>query len=175
MKNISLILGGARSGKSEYAETLATSTAEEYGLQKLYIATAENRDDEMNARIIKHKQRRGTDWQTFEEPLNIASLIETAQNANSVIMIDCLTLWLSNLMAAEKDINAETERLKNTLEVAECPIILISNEVGLSIVPENALARAFRDEQGLLNQKLAKGATNVVFMAAGLPLILKQA
>lgn len=175
MKNISLILGGARSGKSEYAETLAITSAEKSGLEKLYIATAENRDHEMNTRIVKHRERRGADWKTIEEPLNIASIIETRQNENTVILVDCLTLWLSNLMTAEIDIQVQSERLKNTIDAAKCPIILISNEVGLSIVPENALARAFRDEQGLLNQKLAKQATNVVFMAAGLPLILKQA
>lgn len=174
MKNTSLILGGARSGKSQYAENLINISAAENDLHKIYIATAENRDAEMNTRIEQHQQRRGSEWQTYEEPFGIAKLIAQQQSEQSIILVDCLTLWLSNLMLAEKNVVNETDALLQTLEEASGHIILISNEVGLSIVPENALARAFRDEQGLLNQKLAKLATNVVFIAAGLPLILKQ-
>lgn len=168
MNKITLIFGGARCGKSHYAEQLANK----YN-HKIYIATAENRDGEMHARIEQHKQRRGTEWQTIECPLKLADHISKINQPDTIILIDCLTLWLSNMMEANQDIAKETENLTTALKKTNNDIILISNEVGLSIVPENPLARAFRDAQGLLNQTIASAATNVIFMAAGLPLIMK--
>lgn len=168
MPKVSLILGGAKSGKSKYSEDL-TSNYE----NKIYIATAEARDGEMKDRIKAHQKQRGTSWQTIEEPLNIKDHIQSLHEPNSVILIDCITLWLSNLFEQNCNIETETNLLLKTLPNCSADVILVSNELGLSIVPENALARKFRDEQGILNQKLAKVATNVVFIAAGLPINLK--
>ena len=166
---ISLILGGARSGKSQYAENLSNDYE-----KKIYLATAQARDNEFKERIKIHQQRRENSWQTLEEPLQIANVITTHSHPETVVLIDCLTLWLSNMLEHKKNPEQETNTLIKALAQANGPIIMVSNEVGLSIVPENALARHFRDEQGKLNQALAKVATNVVFIAAGLPLILKQ-
>lgn len=168
MPKISLILGGAKSGKSKYAEDL-TSNYE----NRLYIATAEARDEEMKDRIKAHQKQRGTTWQTIEESLNIKDHLEAQHEPNSVILIDCMTMWLSNLFEQNWNIETETKLLLKALPNCSADVILVSNELGLSIVPENALARKFRDEQGILNQKLAKGANNVVFIAAGLPINLK--
>ncbi len=168
MNKISLILGGAKSGKSTYAENQANSYK-----NKLYIATAEARDEEMQKRIKSHQNMRDDKWQTIEEPINLSAELNKPYPENTVILIDCLTIWLSNLMERELNIEEHTNLLLEKLPNCSADVILVSNEVGLSIVPENALARAFRDEQGLLNQRLAKGATNVVFIAAGLPLKLK--
>ena len=166
---ISLIIGGARSGKSQYAESLCENHE-----KKIYLATAQAHDEEFQQRIKVHQQRRENKWQTIEEPLDITNIITIYSRPETVVLIDCLTLWLSNLLEHEKDIEQETNALITALDQADGPVIMVSNEVGLSIVPENALARRFRDEQGKLNQALAKVATNVVFIAAGLPLILKQ-
>lgn len=171
--SISLILGGARSGKSRYAEELAATCG-----NRLYLATAvfdiaTGDDKEMTARIAQHKLRRGEHWQTIEEPLEIDKVIKAESRPDNIILIDCLTIWLSNLLYHERDIEAHTSRLLESLSAAPGDILMVSNEVGLSIVPENALARRFRDEQGRLNQTLAKAAHNVVFIAAGLPLTLK--
>jgi adenosylcobinamide kinase/adenosylcobinamide-phosphate guanylyltransferase len=169
---IHLILGGARSGKSTYAETLAETFQD-----KIYLATADhntsNQDDEMSARIRAHQIRRGEYWRTIEEPVTIYDRISDESQSGNVILIDCLTLWLSNLMFKELSLELHQNRLLESLKNVEGHIIMVSNEVGLSIVPENALARRFRDEQGRLNQTLAKAADNVVFIAAGLPLTLK--
>ncbi len=170
MSKITLILGGARSGKSQFAERLA-----EQQVDKLYLATGEASDKEMQTRIEIHQSRRGNDWKIIEEPLDIASKLFNEARKNRVILVDCLTLWLSNLMMAEKSPIEETDKLLKALENPEGHIIFVSNEVGLSIVPENKLARKFRDEQGILNQRLANRADNVVFIAAGLPLYLKEA
>ncbi len=166
---ISLILGGARSGKSQYAEVLCENNE-----KKIYLATAQAHDNEFKERIKTHQQRRKKSWLTIEEPLKLADVIATHSHPETVVLIDCLTLWLSNLLEHEKNPEQETNTLIKALTQAGGPVIMVSNEVGLSIVPENALARHFRDEQGKLNQALAKVATNVVFIAAGLPLILKQ-
>lgn len=166
---LSLILGGARSGKSRFAETLIVTA----GLPALYLATAEARDDEMRDRIAAHRARRGSGWTTIEEPVELVNrLLEEADGARP-ILIDCLTLWLSNLMGAGNDIGFEIERLLAVLPKLEAPIVMVANEVGLGIVPENAMARAFRDHAGRLNQSVAAIAQRVVFMAAGLPLALK--
>lgn len=168
MPKVSLILGGAKSGKSKYAEDLSANYE-----NKLYIATAEARDEEMKDRIKAHQKQRGTNWQTIEEPLNIKDHLEAQNEPNSVILVDCMTIWLSNLFEQNCNIETETNLLLKTLPNCSADVIMVSNEVGLSIVPENALARKFRDEQGILNQKLAKVANNVVFIAAGLPINLK--
>ena len=163
-----LILGGARSGKSRYAEELFADFA---GLST-YIATAQAFDDEMAARIAEHKRRRGDSWRTIEAPLDLARAIYSAP-AETPLLIDCLTLWLSNLVLNEQDVEAATVALEDALHKRSGPTVLVSNEVGLSIVPDNALGRRFRDEQGRLNQRMATLADRVVFIAAGLPIILK--
>jgi adenosylcobinamide kinase/adenosylcobinamide-phosphate guanylyltransferase len=162
-----LVLGGARSGKSRYAERLL----EENGVPSVYLATAEAGDAEMAERIRHHRERRGAFWSTIEEPLDLAARI--AGEARPML-VDCLTLWLSNLLHAGRDIERESGRLLDALAAASGPTVLVSNEVGLGIVPENALARAFRDHAGRLNQAVAAAADRVVLMAAGLPLVLKE-
>ena len=167
MSRVRLILGGARSGKSRYAEGLAKAAT---GL-KTYIATAEAFDDEMRARIARHRiERADNGWQTIEIPLDLTAAL---RGASGFVLIDCVTLWLGNLMHHQHDIGAALEDLCAALAGNAAEVVLVSNEVGLSIVPENAMARRFRDEQGLANQKLAAVADEVVFIAAGLPIKLK--
>lgn len=170
MAPIIFVLGGARSGKSRFAEERTRAfPAEEY----VYIATAECRDQEMESRIALHRERRGTDWRTIEAPFRLSeALVSTSRNGRA-ILVDCLTLWLTNHLLAEADLETEYERLASSLAKTEGPVVLVSNEVGLSIVPENALARRFRDEAGRLNQKIAAIASEAWFVAAGLPLRLK--
>jgi adenosylcobinamide kinase / adenosylcobinamide-phosphate guanylyltransferase len=164
---VTLVLGGARSGKSRFAESLLGSAT-----QRIYLATAEARDEEMRERILDHQARRGQGWHTIEAPLDIATPI--AQAGPDAVLVDCLTLWLSNLMAAHLSIEEATTGLCQALGKVQAPIVLVSNEVGLGIVPENALAREFRDHAGRLNQTIAAAAARVFFIAAGLPLILKD-
>lgn len=166
---VTLILGGARSGKSRLAEQLA----EKRGGRLVYIATAEAWDDEMKARIAEHKSRRGHRWHSLEAPVAIAEVLQAIPADTGAVLIDCLTLWLSNLMHAGRDLNAETAGLLTALNHATFPVLLVSNEVGLGIVPDNKLARDFRDAQGRLNQAVAAAADHAIFMAAGLPLVLK--
>ncbi len=169
LPRIALILGGARSGKSRFAETLAASV----GGKALYLATAEQGDAEMETRIAAHRARRGAGWTTIEEPVDLVNRLLELAEGSSPILIDCLTLWLANLMAAGRDIGFEIERLLAVLPRMGAPVVLVANEVGLGIVPDNALARAFRDHAGRLNQRIAAIADRVVFVAAGLPLTLK--
>jgi len=164
-----LVLGGARSGKSRYAEKLA----EGHRGAKIYVASAEGGDDEMRARIAGHRARRGEDWTTLEAPLDAAGAIAGADGPKTFILFDCVTLWVSNLMAAGSGVETEAARLAALLPRIAGRLVIVSNEVGLGIVPDNALARAFRDEAGCANQVLAEAADEVVFMAAGLPLRLK--
>ncbi|MFA5955403.1 bifunctional adenosylcobinamide kinase/adenosylcobinamide-phosphate guanylyltransferase [Hyphomicrobium sp.] len=164
---LTLVLGGARSGKSAYAERLLTGIPGPWA----YIATAEAFDDEMRERIKLHKGRR-TGWVDHEVPLDIADTLAN-RTAELPSLVDCLTLWLSNVMHAERPVAGATDALITALSKRVAPCVLVSNEVGLGIVPENALARAFRDEAGRLNQKIAAAADRVVFVAAGLPLTLK--
>jgi adenosylcobinamide kinase / adenosylcobinamide-phosphate guanylyltransferase len=164
-----LVLGGSRSGKSRYAEKLIASA----GLPALYIATAEARDAEMQARIEVHRVRRGAAWTTIEEPRELVNALLGAAERAQPILVECLTLWLANLMGAGRDIGFEIERLLAALPRLRAPVVMVTNEVGLGIVPENDLARRFRDQAGLLNQRVAATADRVVFMAAGLPLALK--
>ena len=164
-----LILGGARSGKSAYAEKLAAM----HRGRRIYLATAQARDAEMQERIKAHRQRRGEGWKLIEEPVNIAPIMAGYQDIDTFILVDCLTLWLSNLMEKNGDVESETQLLIHALTQSQATIVLVSNEVGLGIVPDNALARAFRDAAGRLNQQIATACDEVVFMAAGLPLYMK--
>jgi adenosylcobinamide kinase/adenosylcobinamide-phosphate guanylyltransferase len=173
LHGITLVLGGARAGKSAYAERLITASL---GPRQtaLYIATAEAHDQEMADRIAAHRARRGATWETCEAPLELADTIRRLARPDRPILVDCLTLWVSNLLGAARDVDAETARLLETLQGAGGPVVLVSNEVGLGIVPDNALARAFRDHAGRLHQAVADIADRVVFVAAGLPLTLKE-
>ena len=166
---LTLILGGARSGKSSYAEALLTALPKPWA----YIATAEAFDDEMRQRINHHQARRGAGWVQYETPLDIAATL-SGDAAGQPCLVDCLTLWLSNLMHASRDVESETEMLAEWLRDARHPVLLVSNEVGLGLVPETPLGRDFRDAQGRLNQAIAAAVPNVVFVAAGLPLWLKR-
>jgi adenosylcobinamide kinase / adenosylcobinamide-phosphate guanylyltransferase len=166
---ITLVLGGARSGKSRYAESLFAALPPPW----TYVATAEPGDDEMTARIAAHRARRGSQWKIVEEPHEIAEAIVLSQP--KPVLIDCLTLWLSNMMLADSDIDAEVARLERALEAALAPVVLVSNEVGSGIVPDHPLGRKFRDLQGMLNQRIAARADHVVLMVAGLPLAVKGA
>ena len=162
------MLGGARSGKSRYAETIVMASPPPW----IYVATAEPFDDEMKLRIAEHRGRRGSSWQTVDAPLDLAEAIANAP-ASAVVLVDCLTLWLSNLMFKARDIAAETQRLETALGARQAATILVSNEVGSGIVPDNAEARRFRDLQGRLNQQMAARAGRVVLLVAGLPMIVK--
>jgi adenosylcobinamide kinase / adenosylcobinamide-phosphate guanylyltransferase len=165
---LTLVLGGARSGKSRYAEGLLTALPSPW----IYVATAEARDAEMAERIAAHRARRGTGWQTIEAPHDLALAIEAAP-AGASVLVDCLTLWLSNRMLAEVDVDTEIGHLEAALDRRAGPVVLVSNEVGFGIVPDSALARRFRDLQGRLNQRIAARADRVVLVVAGLPLIMK--
>jgi adenosylcobinamide kinase/adenosylcobinamide-phosphate guanylyltransferase len=171
---LTLVTGGARSGKSRYAEGLIDAAAGAHdGTKRTYVATAEAGDAEMASRIAEHQARRGAHWTTIEVPFDLCDGLRRANANGGPVLVDCLTIWLSNLMAAERDIEAETAALTTTLASLDCSVVLVSNEVGLGIVPDNALARRFRDHAGRLNQAVAAAADRVVFVAAGLPLILK--
>ena len=164
-----LILGGARSGKSRRA----LACAEALGPRRMFIATAEAWDDEMAVRIARHKTERGGGWSTLEAPLELVKGLHQASKEADVCLIDCLTLWLSNLMHQDRDVDAETQTLCDAIARASIPVILVSNEVGLGLVPETPLGRAFRDAQGRLNQDIARVCDRVEFVAAGLPIALK--
>ena len=164
-----LVTGGARSGKSLYAEGLVNASQRE----RIYVATCTPFDDEMHQRIDRHRDQRGEGWRTIEEPRDLAGVIAAESTEGRAILIDCLTLWLSNLIFAEADPEAETARLAGALRAAPGPVVLVTNEVGSGIVPDNALARRFRDEQGRLNRRIAELADVAVLVAAGLPLVLK--
>jgi adenosylcobinamide kinase/adenosylcobinamide-phosphate guanylyltransferase len=164
-----LILGGARSGKSGFAEELAGAMQGEF----LYIATAQALDDEMTDRIARHRAGRGDHWHTVECPIDLPAVLKEIAHANSVILIDCLTLWLSNLMLVDHDIAAARSALVETIMSSAGTILLVANEVGQGIVPANALARRFRDEAGWLNQAVARAADDVWFVTAGIPQQLK--
>jgi adenosylcobinamide kinase/adenosylcobinamide-phosphate guanylyltransferase len=165
---LTLVLGGARSGKSRYAESLVTACPPPW----TYVATAEPLDDEMRARIAEHRARRGADWRTVEAPCDLAEALQR-NSAGGVVLVDCLTLWLTNRMLADADIEEDSARLEAVLSGIAAPVVVVSNEVGLGIVPDNALARRFRDAQGRLNQRIAARADRVVLMVAGLPLVVK--
>lgn len=163
-----LILGGARSGKSSIAEKLVSQR----GKPRIYIATAEAWDDEMRDRVARHRTDRGPGWQTVEAPLDLAGALGRV-DPGAAVLVDCATLWLTNHLLAEHDLDAETARLAEAIAACPAPVTLVSNEVGWGIVPDNALARRFRDAQGRLNQQMAAQADLVLGVMAGLPFALK--
>jgi adenosylcobinamide kinase/adenosylcobinamide-phosphate guanylyltransferase len=165
---LTLVIGGARSGKSAFAEGLATASTR----PRRYIATAEAWDDEMRDRIARHRQDRGAGWLTIEAPLDLAAALAEAR-ADEVVLVDCATLWLTNHLLADHDLDDLTTALVAALSTCAASVVIVSNEVGFGIVPDNALARRFRDAQGRLNQRLAAEAGLVVTVIAGLPLVLK--
>lgn len=163
------VLGGARSGKSRYAQ----ARAEALGGDPVFVATAEAFDDEMQGRIARHQADRDARWRTVEVPRDLPAAIDALSAREAVVLVDCLTLWVSNLLLADADIARAASELCGAIARFEGHLILVSNEVGLGIVPDNALARQFRDAAGQLNQSVAAAASEVVLLAAGLPLTLK--
>lgn len=165
-----LVLGGARSGKSAHAEKIARAS----GLNRIYVATGEARDEEMRQRIARHREDREQDgWTTIEEPIGLPTVLMREASPSRVLLVDCLTLWLSNLLLAGRDVASARAALLTAISNARGPVVFVSNEVGMGIVPETPLGRAFRDAQGQLNQAVAGAVPEVIFVAAGLPLVLK--
>jgi adenosylcobinamide kinase/adenosylcobinamide-phosphate guanylyltransferase len=164
---LTLVLGGARSGKSRHAESIITALPGPW----VYIATAQAFDDEMRARIAAHRARRASGCNTMEVPVDLAGALATA--AGHPVLVDCLTLWLTNLLLDGLDVSVATTALDTALDARDAPTVLVANEVGLGIVPDNALARDFRDHAGLLNQRMAARADSVLFLVAGLPMRVK--
>ena len=172
-KQILLITGGARSGKSKYAE----QRAEELGARRLYIATAEAKDEEMAQRIAEHKKRRGNDWATVEEPVELSAALLAQRGRIDCALVDCLTIWLSNLLL-HRDAEVAGDKVENLVETLpglDFHLVLVTNEVGWGIVPDNRLARQFRALAGWANQRIAAAANEVVLTVAGIPMILKKA
>lgn len=169
LPRLSLVLGGVRSGKSRYAERLVL----ESGLEPVYVATAEALDEEMARRIAAHRARRGDCWRTIEAPLELCATLARECTPERAVLVDCLTLWLTNLMVARRDVGAEATRLIDQVRRARGPLVIVSNEVGAGVMPTNAMARAFADHAGVLHQELAGIADAVTLMVAGLPLAMK--
>jgi len=171
MQKSVFILGGSRSGKSDYALKEASALPG----KKAFIATAQALDEEMRVRIEKHRNERDKQWVTHEEPLGVSRLIKDIGDQYDVMLVDCLTLWLSNIMHAGYDVRSEIRDLASTIaRDRAASLYIISNEVGLGLVPESPLGREYRDNLGILNQEIAKASTDVFFMAAGIPLRIKQ-
>ena len=168
LPGLTLILGGAASGKSAFAESLVTGT----GRGRVYLATAQILDAEMREKVCKHKEMRGNGWRTIEAPLDVGRAL-AGISGDQTVLLDCITMWLSNHLLAELDLEEAHANLLAGLALCSAPVVVVSNEVGLSIVPENALARRFQGAQGRLNQKLAAQAGLVVNVTAGLPQVLK--
>jgi adenosylcobinamide kinase/adenosylcobinamide-phosphate guanylyltransferase len=168
---LTFVIGGARSGKSRYGESVIATLPPPWHPPWTYVATAEALDAEMAERIAAHRARRGSNWRTIEAPRDLAAALRPC--TTTPILVDCLTLWLSNHLLADADIGLEMVRLEDALAAAKTPIVLIANEVGSGIVPDHALGRKFRDLQGVLNQRMAARADRVVLVVAGLPLALK--
>ncbi len=166
---VTLVLGGARSGKSRLAEAIVAPENK----AAIYVATAEARDEEMARRIAAHRERRGGNWRTREIPLELAQDLPGLLQSEDPVLVDCLTLWLTNIMLARREAEAEIGALIAGLALARGPLVLVANETGLGIVPDNALARRFRDLSGVMNQQIAAAADNVLLVAAGLPLVMK--
>ncbi|MBO0903303.1 bifunctional adenosylcobinamide kinase/adenosylcobinamide-phosphate guanylyltransferase [Jiella sonneratiae] len=167
---ISFVLGGARSGKSAFAERLVSAS----GLAPVYIATGRAFDAEMDVRIALHRQRRGGDWRTVEAPIDLAGALASEAGPGRMVLVDCLTLWVTNLMLEEHDVEADAAALFERLAAGLAgPVVFVASEVGLGIVPDNAMARRFRDHAGLVNQRVAALADAVHFVAAGLSMQLK--
>lgn len=173
MNNKILVIGGCRSGKSSHAMMLAEKMAEG---NRVYMATCVPLDDEMIDRVRKHQDVRDATWRTVEEPIDLPKVMREMDGRADVVLIDCLTLWVTNMLMknmTETDILKMTEALTASLDEITCPVIFVSNEVGTGIVPENKLARLFRDMAGFVNQKMAKACDQVVWMVAGIPVIIK--
>lgn len=168
--HLTLVVGGAASGKSALAERIMTAAAR----PMVYIATAQAFDDEMRSKIAAHQARRFGNWRTIEAPLDAAAALGEA-GPDDIVLLDCVTLWLTNHLLAQNDIVTQESRLLRALEDCAAPVIIVTNEVGAGIVPENALSRRFRAAQGRLNQSLAARAETVITVIAGLPLVLKGA
>jgi adenosylcobinamide kinase/adenosylcobinamide-phosphate guanylyltransferase len=166
---LSLILGGARSGKSRYAEGLILKS----GLEPIYIATAQPLDDEMAERIARHRVRRGANWQTIEEPLALVNVLASAVSERRAVLVDCLTLWITNLMMQDRNIDEDINDFIDALDQLKGVVVFVSNEVGQGVMPLNAMAREFIDIAGSLHQRIADRADRVVFLTAGLPHQLK--
>ncbi len=168
-----LITGGCRSGKSRYAESLAKEICNG---RKLYVATCVPQDKEMEERVLQHQKSRDKTWETSEIPVHVAGEIDLKSSDYDVILLDCMTLWISNLMMDKNDeeIMAHAEKLVLSLQKSNCPVILVTNELGAGIVPENVVARRFRDIVGSVNQRIAKAADRVVWMVSGIPVTIKQ-
>lgn len=168
LPSLTLVLGGAASGKSKFAESLCDAS----GMAKIYIATSQIFDSEMAEKVAKHLAQRGSGWTTIEAPVDVASALSEATK-NDVVLLDCATLWLTNVMLGSFDLEVETEKLLDALLACKAPVVIVSNEVGQGIVPDNALSRKFRNAQGQLNQTIAAKTDLVVAVMAGLPLVLK--
>ena len=171
-KKLIFITGGCRSGKSQYA----LDYANRHFHKKLYLATCEALDEEMAKRIEDHKKKRGRDWQTAEEPIKITDVIRQHQDDMEVILLDCVTLWLSNLLMRQKDdreIMNEVDKLMDTVKQSQSSFIFVSNEVGMGLVPVEPLGRRFRDLSGMANQKIAEVAQTVIFTVSGIPIFVK--
>jgi adenosylcobinamide kinase/adenosylcobinamide-phosphate guanylyltransferase len=166
-----LVLGGARSGKSRIAQQIAEAN----GSERVYIATAQAFDAEMRSRIVQHQADRNALWRTREAPLDLPDAILSETGATRVVLVDCMTLWLSNMLLAERDLERAGEALTKAVMAAAGPLVLVSNEVGHGIVPDHPLGRVFRDAQGRLNQRMAETCHQVIFVTAGLPVVLKPA
>lgn len=168
LPKLTLVLGGAASGKSLFAENLVLQS----GGDPIYVATAQSFDDEMAKKIARHRDMRGPGWTTIEEPLNIPSALAMVKPGQPVL-IDCATLWLTNVILGEHDVDAQSDDLVAAVSACVAPVVIVSNEVGQGVVPDNALSRKFRNAQGRLNQRLGAKADLVVAVMAGLPLVLK--
>lgn len=164
-----LVTGGARSGKTACAMRLA----EQAGQEKWMIVTAQASDAEMERRIEKHRAERGESWRVVEEPVDLAGCLERTQDLGRVVVVDCLTLWLSNLMFLERNVEEELDRLCRTARSAAGPLIFVTNELGMGLVPETSLGRAFRDLHGRMNQKIAESSGAVTFVVSGVPMRIK--
>lgn len=172
MKETTLVIGGCKSGKSRHALELA----EEYGLRKIFMATCIPMDDEMKERVARHKAERDGQWRTLDVPTELPEAIAEHGKDGNVILVDCLTLWITNLLMQQANYGPVADRvavLVEALAQATCPVVLVSNEVGAGIVPENRLARQFRDEAGIANQKVAAAVDRVVWMVAGIANVVK--
>jgi len=173
MKEVTLVLGGCKSGKSRYALGLA----DQYENRRLFLATCVPHDEEMKRRVALHQQERSDTWRTIEVPLDLSESIAAHGNEGNVLLVDCLTLWITNLLMTSEDethVQQQVDRLADVLELVSCPVVLVSNEVGEGIVPENRLARLFRDIAGITNQKIAAVSNRVVWMVAGIPVTIKE-
>ncbi len=168
LQNLTFVLGGAASGKSAFAEKLCI----ESGKNRIYLATCQPYDAEIKTKISKHIAQRGDGWTTIEEPMNIAPIFSKFSQGD-VVLLDCATLWISNLLLAEADLSQNSKELLTSLSTCKASVVVVSNEVGGGIVPENALARKFRDAQGMLNQQIAAQSDLAVQVVAGLPVVLK--